>query len=918
MTSALQVGQGTESVVTLISNTRCVKFVGIIPFLHAEEHWVHMPLFDCYRSFFSTVKAGSLILTPNQRLSRFVTDQYYLYLQLHHADGVDSFACAPLQGWVTQLYQQCASDRSPISDVQSQLLWESTLNESGVFDSINEGIVSAYLSAHNRVEQWCLDQEVLDCDQVFLGLQQAFYKKCDLLNLMTQKGVYDCVVNAISSGRVTPPKRVIFLGFDDIVPAVKLLIESLKLQSVGVEFINLESHSQTYRVELASEKDEFEQACQFAKAKLLAQPELTVGIVVPNLAAHRVAVTNTLNKVFDPEYNLPSIGQHAPGYNLSAGQPLAQTPIVNCALRLLQLNPHQLDVETIVQLLESPFLAVIYQQSWVMRLIVLLREGPRAVNFRHFLSMILACKDEHDEGPIRQCYDQFSLFFKQLSNAQSLSCSRSQWLEIIVQTLHVLGFGVGRDLDTLEFQQYKAWQEALKNFELLDHSFEPCKYTRAISDLSKLCFVPFVPKTENSPIQVLGVLEASGMHFDYLWVMGLTDDVWPEPIQPNPVLSVALQRKQKMPRASVERELDIAKKLTDRFTHSAREVVFSHATWRGDEPLRPSRLIQSYPITKMNSVNRSVHHQAVKLEGVDDTFGGPIQVSKQAFPGGSSVLKEQAACPFRAYATFRLQAQNPEVLEDGLSPMVRGICLHKALELIWSTLETQEALLQLDETALSRLIEESVESAWVQSHTQHLGKQLKALEVKRSYNLIFNWLEQEKQRPSFKVASQERLQEGQVGPLKIRLRLDRVDELADGSFAVVDYKTGKTNPSAWQGARPDEPQIPLYSVLTEHVSASAFVELSSHDVAAKGLAQDDALWPALKSIEAAAKKSSDFNSWNELLNYWQGVLSNLAQEFVSGYAAVAPKAGSTTCRYCNLHSICRIGLATVEASNNDD
>lgn len=43
-----------------------------------------------------------------------------------------------------------------------------------------------------------------------------------------------------------------------------------------------------------------------------------------------------------------------------------------------------------------------------------------------------------------------------------------------------------------------------------------------------------------------------------------------------------------------------------------------------------------------------------------------------------------------------------------------------------------------------------------------------------------------------------------------------------------------------------------------------------------------------------------------MLGFWRATLERLAQDFIQGDARVDPKHSLTTCRYCELHGLCRI------------
>ena len=52
----------------------------------------------------------------------------------------------------------------------------------------------------------------------------------------------------------------------------------------------------------------------------------------------------------------------------------------------------------------------------------------------------------------------------------------------------------------------------------------------------------FQAESPDTPIQILGPLESTGLTFDALWLLGLDDYNWPPAPQSNPLLPNRLQR----------------------------------------------------------------------------------------------------------------------------------------------------------------------------------------------------------------------------------------------------------------------------------------------------------------------------------------------------------------------------------------
>ena len=122
---------------------------------------------------------------------------------------------------------------------------------------------------------------------------------------------------------------------------------------------------------------------------------------------------------------------------------------------------------------------------------------------------------------------------------------------------------------------------------------------------------------------------------------------------------------------------------------------------------------------------------------------------------------------------------------------------------------------------------------------------------------------------------------------------------------MLDYKSGQSDIKAWAGERPDEPQVPLYSILQgERLKAAVLAQLHVKEVAAKGIGEEADLFADLITPDRFADKSQA--DWPALLDFWRTTLERLAQDFIAGEAQVDPKHPITTCRYCELHSLCRI------------
>src|SRR6185436_20176898 len=304
--------------------------------------------------------------------------------------------------------------------------------------------------------------------------------------------------------------------------------------------------------------------------------------------------------------------------------------------------------------------------------------------------------------------------------------------------------------------------------------------------LKKICAdTLFQPETPDTPIQVLGLLESVGMEFDHLWVTGLTDEAWPLKSSPNPFLPLARQRKASIPEASAETSLALDRRITDGWKQAAGEVVFSSFTKEQDREVSPSPLIAGVPEKKVEvpvfPKFRDVIFALRKTEVLQDRVAPPVRAKQ--IRGGTKVLSDQAACPFRAFARHRLSAEEMEEPTDGLDASERGKLVHELMRSLWEQLKDSESL----KKDVAPFIEQAAAAAVKELK---LEGRIAELERARLERLAREWLEVEKARPDFSIHSLEEKRTLEFAGLEFAARIDRMDKLSTGGHAIIDYKTG--------------------------------------------------------------------------------------------------------------------------------
>jgi probable DNA repair protein len=414
----------------------------------------------------------------------------------------------------------------------------------------------------------------------------------------------------------------------------------------------------------------------------------------------------------------------------------------------------------------------------------------------------------------------------------------------------------------------------------------------------------FQPESPDAPVQVLGTLEAFGLRFDHLWVVGLDDESWPKAASPDPFLPIRLQREAGVPRCSPERELAFATLVTQRLLASAADTVLSYPIREDDRDLSPSPLILSVPKVAPADLPRSENatctdaiRRARSVEQIVDEQGPPL--GQEAWQrGGSRVFQYQAACPFRAFVELRLGAEDLEAPVPGLDARQRGTLVHAALEEFWNEVRTHEALCNRPDIA--DMVRQAVAMAverFANDRGAPLPERFAALERRRLERIVSDWLELEKLREPFEVIKPEGERDAEVGGIHFRVKIDRIDRIIGERDVIIDYKTGTPSVRSWESERPEEPQLPLYSVVygERPLAGVLFGQLKTGEVKFKGLVDGAVVIPGADSDDLAARIAE-----------WRRVMERLAADFRAGHAEADPKEPTQSCRYCSLACLCRI------------
>ncbi|MGS2723838.1 PD-(D/E)XK nuclease family protein [Porticoccus sp. GXU_MW_L64] len=873
------------------------------------------PLFDI-NPLLPDIESGALILTPNNRIASKMLDAWGQHQQQQGKTAWRAPTICAIENWVSEQWQQLLAagqaDKLVLSKPQELLLWQQVIDaDSEKPPLLNAtGLANSARDAQHNLQLWCIDDAELEKYpepgiKLLQRWRHSLQQHLQSLNAITANQRLPHLQTAYANGLLQPCQRILLVDFQTLAPLHLQLLQTASSEVQHFQWPDKtpDKHQQT---QFSDPQQELQQAAIWAQEKLTTAPHSRVGIIIPDLPSRRQQVERVFRQQFEADYSHPEVPRYTAPFNISTATPLGSTPLVAAALQLLKLNLPSQPLADYCRVLNSPFWGD-WQKELASRAQAekQLRELAKAqlsgVEFRELWNQAANCStfdvrrltpassaENSGAGTSSNVKHQTSnplSHFETLRREAPKRGKHNHWCTLFGAQLKSLGWPGNRPLDSVEFQQLEHWQQLLDQFDELQLVSPDIDLRQALKQLEQLAQrTPFQAQTEDSPLQILGLLEGAGLRFDHLWMMAMDDRQWPPPPEPNPLLPIDLQRRHNMPRASAERELQLAQQLLTTYQSRTDELLFSHSQFDGDVTLAASGLIAHIPATAFTPQEAAPPESQVELVALENP--SPLNTANTSVRGGSGLLKDQAVCPFNAFARWRLGALEAMEPTTGLSPAERGTILHDLLDSIWQQLQSQSVLLTMGNEQIEALIQhhcQPILRRW-QQRKPELGPRYWQLEQERLTGLLQKWLDMEKQRPEFTVIAREADIEQSFAGLTLKLRIDRIDRSASGETLLMDYKTGNATVNGWLDERPNEPQLPLYALLQDQApSAISFAIINADKQVMVGLTDNPALIPNYKPPHQPLPES-----WQELLQQWRDSLTELATSYKQGDAEITP------------------------------
>lgn len=816
------------------------------------------------------VESATVIVTASRRLAR---DLHQEHTRQQIGNGHDAWRTAQIyfrDDWLNRLIDSADQTRPwpvRIDQNSSAILWERCLAKHTP-DPLLSFANAVRLSRRSwqRLHEHAVPLEEVtrsfrSTDQrQFARAAMTYYEILRSNNWIDAALLPSVVAEALESRTIVAPATVLIAGFDRLSPAMERIIEQLQQQNCKVDVSGVVDRNNrlvgcTYR----DRQQELRAAGFWARRFLRKSPHARVAIICPDLQGNSAAAARLVREGLAPGWQYAGEASRN-AVDVSYGQRLCDFPAISVALLLLRWLQQGLPSRDIGILLRSPFIA---SQSVTgrSRFELELRRWPDRAWTHASLASLLRGRDESEDT---RCWFAAMKQVVAFTEEHRGDASPALWAERFDRFLAAVGWPGEAVLDSAGYQLLNRWRTMLSEFAATGLVMPRRSMSTAIDRICSMASeVIFQPELEGSIVQLLGTLEASGLTFDAAWVCGMDSTRWPPPPNALALVARAIQEKYSMPDATPHDSVEFAELVLGRIRASATEVVLSWASSDGETELSPSRLLSSLSVTTDESLTDPGWH-ALHLQAPADlvsvqTDPAPPVLPGEKVAGGANTVQMQASEPFTAFANGRLRIKDIPVFESGLSAALKGSILHQALHAFLAGQPDSGTIAAWTHTEIGERIDRALSLVFVPArlHLDATHRKLLGFERQRLRTIMKKFVEAERTRPPFAVEKVEHDIDFEHFGVRLALRVDRIDRLADNSRLIIDYKTGTPKALLDKDGNLVDLQLVVYAMAAgEPIGGLALINIDSRAITYKGTGG---------SVDWDPKRRAD---WAERLAAW--------------------------------------------------
>lgn len=857
--------------------------------------------------------SNHVIITPNERLARELRRGFNQHQQQHNRRAWLTPQCLSLNQYLIQQFASWQDDCAEPLQLLTQSALLSRFYQCAT--PAQRHLATTAAQARELLYRYDIDLALLehgdDTSQMFVKWARR------VAELSSDQELYQSqLAKFLTTQNKLPDQPLLLIAFDHLTVTERLYLEVANSEhgvyrwSAQQQIVDLEttavapSERGDNQCATTTDKpnffgfdslaDEFAAAAGWAAEVCRQQPEARVAVVVPQLTKHYLRVQRQFSVTFDPKQ-----GSATRCFDLAGGTPLNTQPAWVHALCFLRWCHSPADRGELTTIAFSDFLTA----PWCRSVLRDWTPGQRNVALSH-------CTQDPSAKPLLE-----------LLGRAPAQASFAFWLQHIEALLNMVEWPRLSNLESSQYQAVAQIRETIASLtrqaDLDDRakssSPQSSDFAAALELLEmQLQSKVFAPQRPASQVQILGLLETTGLDYSHLWVCGMDANNFPQGAQHNPFIPIRIAHQHGLPRITASQELAFSERMLGQWLHSGAKVNFSFVRMQdayATLPSLPILQVTAAPATLdmpgqtvLSRFHPFFQRQGVALQQYRDWHGVPLPDGHTQ--GGTGILQDQLECPFRAYAKHRLelrQEREPSEFPDALE---RGLVLHNIMQRLCEQNQTSQELLQLTTGDIYATCQQ------VLIQRRPLPRAFVENECRRLTALIEQWMQIEAKRFAFTLHAIEQDYQLQLSKLTFTLRVDRIDRTA-GTLSVFDYKSSGRSIAGASNQPPTDIQLPIYSLLDANISNVVYACIGDKDIKAVGLGEQ----PLDATNKQNLKIQAPSLSWDEQRAQWRHDLSELADAVQQGDARVTPK--KNACRHCHLQGLCRVSAVAIDDTADD-
>lgn len=821
----------------------------------------------------------------------------------------------------TLLLLQGNEDRIVLNRAQENMLWRDIIRSDEAADAMTPDAALAamaqsamqLLGRFHAVPMLRRSSALTTDTQAFARWATEFLRRCERGRWLSASLLESELAQHVAAKHLELPSGIELVNFPEPQPSRRLLLESIDDAGTQVDVTSLAGGTDAVAfVSAVDEDQEFDTAAQWLRARMDANPDGEFALVtsVSNATAEKLYAS--LRDALAPESWHAAATPGKVPWECPPEERLASVGSMTALLDVLAWMRSGLSMDRITGvLLCSAFqagplderaqfdVAVLHRETLLrpeldLRSVLHLSRREAYDALSHWLAALAKESDRIAAMPPRQSYATWTSTFRRVADV-------SGWTK---------AEGAHREkVDSL--------QRVFDLAATLDFSGTRVTFGEALEAVGRLTAEAAAWTNPDARLHMVSLAEAASLPLDGALVMQATEEALQPASRPHTLLDWNLQRASHMPGTDRNTDHAAAAATLEQILLTASTLCFSaHPEDSETAPRFAQRISQlaGQEFAPQGVVNLAASSEDDLTEVLLDEAPLPPLPARKV-RGGARVLQLQAACGFQAFAEIRLGSRSMNSPTPGFDAAESGSVLHRVLDAFWADVKTQRTLRSMTELEREEAIRAAVDEGV--SHRVRLrdewDRQYLSVQKERMRRVLRRWLDLELERSPFVVQARESKAEVLVGPLELEVRLDRLDVLEDGGVVFIDYKTGASaSPAAWEGDRPDQPQLPLYSLLAEpeELRGLAFAKIrAGKSMQWTGYAADETIFP---------RKGTPVHDLAYDAATWRSTLAALAARFAAGDSSVAPKSYADNCVRCAQRLLCRLDVAALTTTDDSE